>query len=188
MWAIDRVHTHDERVADCPDLYAKSCQRLMFGEAIMWHGDSATAPNPISLDQAAEAFGIDATASALTCSSEGLPGVVPLAYTPQPAEAPEAVVLVFPSTAALALAAPQAATSGGSDTPPLGHQTCNHTGTDPVRGSGLFSLSVRWIAYENLLVAVQYDTALGADRDPVVRDVRARLSSLQGLTRPAATN
>src|SRR5665811_1430514 len=88
------------------------------------------------------------------------------------------VIAVFPSAAALAAAAPDAAAHGESDVPPTGSQSCEGGGTDPLRGSGMFSFKIHWLARGNVLVAVQYDTSVGPDNDVMVAQMRARLATL----------
>jgi hypothetical protein len=178
---IARVHTHDASLAGCIPAEGVTCEQIMVGEAIVWQGDEATAPAPTSVAQAAAAFGIS-TKVGVVCAGEQLPGVMTLQY---PAADPsgmtggaEAVVAVFPSVAALAAAAPDAAAHGESDQAPTGTMDCAHTGTDPLRGNGIYSFKVDWLARGNVLVGVQYDTSIGPENDPIVGQVRAMLATL----------
>ena len=178
---IARVHTHDPSMMTCPAAYAVGCEHTMIGEAIVWHGDAATAPEPTTVAQAAAAFGISTKPVAGICESY-LPGVVVLQY-PAPSTSGstsgwEGVVAVFPSAAAVAAADPDAAAYGESDVAPTGSLGCDHGGTDPLRGAGFFSFKDRWLARGNILAAVQYDTSVGPENDAFVAQVRAQLATL----------
>jgi hypothetical protein len=85
---------------------------------------------------------------------------------------------VFPSADSLAAAAPDAARQGETDTPPTGSLDCAHSGTDVGRGPGTYSFKIHWLARDNILVGVQYNTSLGADQDPIVAEVRNDLQKL----------
>ena len=177
---IARVHTHDPALMNCPASYAAGCVHTMVGEAIVWHGDAAAAPGPTTVAQAAAAFGVSATPAAGICEGD-FPGVAVLQY-PSPGtpglQAPEGVIAVFPSTAALAAVAPDAAAHGESDVPATYGQSCEQGGTDPLRGPGAFSFKFHWLARGNVLVAVQYDTSVGPENDVIVAQVRAKLATL----------
>lgn len=193
---IARVHTHDPSMMTCPAAYASGCEHTMIGEAIVWHGDAATAPEPTTVAQAAAAFGISTKPVAGICESY-LPGAVVLQYpasTSGSLSGWEGVVAVFPSAAAVAAADPDAAAYGESDVGPTGSMGCDHGGTDPLRGAGFFSFKDRWLARGNVLAAVQYDTSVGPQNDVFVTQVRARLATLSSAgqsilppTSPAAT-
>jgi len=104
----------------CPAAYASGCEHTMIGEAIVWHGDAATAPEPTTVAQAAAAFGISTKPVAGICESY-LPGAVVLQYpasTSGSMSGWEGVVAVFPSAAAVAAADPDAAAYGESPTWP----------------------------------------------------------------------
>jgi Galactose oxidase, central domain len=177
---IARVHTHDPAMMTCPASYAAGCVHTMVGEAIVWHGDAETAPRPTTVAQAAAAFGVSATPAAGICEGD-FPGVAVLQY-PSPdnpgLQAPEGAIAVFPSAAALAAAAPDAAAHGESDVWPTGSLACASGGTDPLRGPGAFSFKFHWLARGNVLVAVQYDTSVGPQNDVIVAQVRAKLATL----------
>ena len=177
---IARVHTHDPALMNCPASYAAGCVHTMVGEAIVWPGDASTAPGPTTVAQAAAAFGVPATPVAGLCEGD-FPGVTVLQY-PSPdtpgLQGPEGVIAVFPSPAALAAVAPDAAAHGESDVPATYSQPCEHGGTDPLRGPGAFSFKFRWLARGNVLVAVQYDTSVGPQNDVIVAQVRAKLATL----------
>ena len=191
---IARVHTHDPAMMTCPASYAAGCVLTMVGEAVVWHGDSETDPRPTTVAQAAAAFGVPTKPVAGICEGQ-FPGVTVLQY-PSPGTAGlqgvEGVIAVFPSAAALAAAAPDAAAHGESDVPPTGSQSCEGGGTDPLRGSGMFSFKIHWLARGNVLVAVQYDTSVGPDNDVMVAQMRARLATLsaagQSLSPPRLTS
>jgi len=195
---IARVHTHDPSMMTCPAAYALGCEHTMIGEAIVWHGDAATAPEPTTVAQAAAAFGISTKPVAGICESY-LPGAVVLQY-PAPSTSGftsewEGVVAVFPSAAAVAAADPDAAAYGESDVAPTGVMCGDHGGTDPLRGAGFFSFKDRWLARGNVLAAIQYDTSVGPENDIFVAQVRAKLATLSSAgqslrpspTSPAAT-
>jgi WD40 repeat protein len=178
---IARVHTHDPSMMNCPAAYASGCEHTMIGEAVVWHGDAATAPEPTTVAQAAAAFGISTKPVAGICESY-LPGAVVLQY-PAPSTSGftsewEGVVAVFPSAAAVAAADPDAAAYGESDVAPVGSMCGDHGGTDPLRGAGFFSFKDRWLARGNVLAAVQYDTSVGPENDVFVTQVRAKLAAL----------
>lgn len=180
---IARVHTHDTALMNCPASYAAGCVHTMVGEAIVWHGDAETAPGPTTVAQAGAAFGVSATPMAgVTGVCEGqFPGITVLQYFSDGAFGSlgaEGVIAVFPSPAALAAVAPDAAAHGESDVPATYGQTCEHGGTDPLRGPGTFSFKFRWLARGNVLVAVQYDTSVGPQNDVIVAQVRAKLATL----------
>ncbi len=194
---IARVHTHDPSMMTCPAAYASGCEHTMIGEAVVWHGDAATSPEPTTVAQAAAAFGISTTPVAGICESY-LPGAVVLQYpasTSGSMSGWEGVVAVFPSAAAVAAADPDAAAYGESDVGPTGDMCGDHGGTDPLRGAGFFSFKDRWLARGNILVAVQYDTSVGPEHDIFVSQIRARLATLSSAgqsllptpTSPAAT-
>jgi hypothetical protein len=177
---IARVHTHDPSMMNCPASYAVGCEHTMIGEAIVWHGDAATSPEPTTVPQAAAAFGISAQPVAGICESF-LPGVVVLQYpasTSGSTSGWEGIVAIFPSAAAVAAADPDAAAYGESDVAPTGSMGCDHGGTDPLRGAGFFWFKDRWLARGNVLVAVQYDTSVGPENDVFVTQVRAKLATL----------
>jgi hypothetical protein len=194
---IARVHTHDPAMMTCPASYAAGCVHTMVGEAVVWHGDAETDPRPTTVAQAAAAFGVPTKPVAGICEGQ-FPGVAVLQY-PSPGTAGvqevEGVIAVFPSAAALAAAAPDAAAHGESDVPPTGSQSCEGGGTDPLRGQGMFSFKIHWLARGNVLVAVQYDTSVGPDNDVMVAQMRAKLATLSSAgqsllptpTSPAAT-
>jgi len=177
---IARVHTHDPSMMTCPASYAAGCVHTMVGEAVVWHGDAETNPRPTTVADAAAAFGV--SSEPVAGMSEGqFPGVAVLQYpspdTPGLAGA-EGVIAVFPSAAALAAAAPDAAAHGESDVPPAGSQIGEGGGTDPLRGPGAFSFKVHWLARGNVLVAVRYDTSVGPSNDVMVAQMRAKLATL----------
>jgi hypothetical protein len=178
---IARVHTHDPALMNCPASYAAGCVHTMVGEAIVWHGDASTEPGPTTVAQAAAAFGVPATPVLGLCEWN-FPGVTVLQY-PSPdtpgLQGPEGVIAVFPSPAALAAAAPDAAAHGESDVPATYGPSCESYGeTDPLRGPGRFSFKFRWLARGNVLVVVQYDTSVGPQNDVIVAQVRAKLATL----------
>ncbi len=180
---IARVHTHDPALMTCPAAYAAGCVHTMVGEAIVWNGDDATAPHPTTVAQAAAAFGVSARPSAFNvCTAAGFTGAPILNFPPPGVPGSqgyvEAVVVVFPSVAALAAVAPAAAAAGESDVPPEGHMDCVSGGTDPLRGPGGFSFKIHWLARGNVLVGVQYDTSVGPQNDVIVAQVRAKLATL----------
>jgi hypothetical protein len=183
---IARVHTHDPALMNCPASYAAGCIHTMVGEAIVWHGDATTAPGPTTVAQAAAAFGVPATPVTGLCEGQ-FPGVTVLQY-PSPdtpgLQGPEGVIAVFPSPAALAAVAPDAAAHGESDVPSTYGQTCEGSGTDPLRGPGAFSFKFRWLARGNVLVAVRYDTSVGPENDVIVAQVLAKLATLATTSEP----
>jgi hypothetical protein len=190
---IARVHTHDPALMNCPASYAAGCVHTMVGEAIVWHGDASTAPGPTTVAQAAAAFGVSATqvTGPFGLCEGQFPGVTVLQY-PSPdtpgLQGPEGVIAVFPSPAALAAVAPDAAAHGESDVPSTYGQSCESSGTDPLRGPGAFSFKFRWLARGNVLVAVQYDTSVGPQNDVIVAQVRAKLATLAPSPGASATS
>jgi hypothetical protein len=76
---IARVHTHDPSLSKCAPADAVACVHTMVGEAIVWHGDAATAPGPTTVAQAAAAFGVSTTPVAGICFGE-FPGATVLQY------------------------------------------------------------------------------------------------------------
>ena len=179
---VAQVHTHDAVAGKCTT-NVDHCKQVMFGDAILWAGDQATSATPSSVADAAAAFGISPTYDIAVCAGEQLPGVHVLTYPDPNAVGStgmiEAAVAVFPSEAAVAIATPDAAAHGGSKAGP-GSMNCAHSGTDALRGSGMFSFDMYWLARGNVLVGVQYDTSLGPDRDPIVAQVRTKLATLAG--------
>jgi hypothetical protein len=177
---IARVHTHDPSMMTCPASYAAGCVHTMVGEAVVWHGDAETDSRPTTVAQAAAAFGVPTKPVAGICEGQ-FPGVAVLQY-PSPGTAGlqgvEGVIAVFPSAAALAVAAPDAAAHGESDGSPTGSQSCQGGGTDPLRGPGMFSFKIHWLARGNVLVAVRYDTSVGPENDVMVAQMRAKLATL----------
>jgi hypothetical protein len=169
---IARVHTHDPAMMTCPASYAAGCVHTMVGEAIVWHGGAETAPGPTTVAQAAAAFGVSDKPVAGNCKGQ-FPGVAVLEY-----QGAEGVIAVFPSPAAVAAADPDAAAHGESDVWPTGSLACAFGGTDPLRGPGIFSFKIHWLARGNVLVAVQYDTSVGPNNDVIVAQVRAKLATL----------
>lgn len=51
-------------------------------------------------------------------------------------------------------------------------------GTDPLRGPGIYTFGMEWLARGNVLVGVEYDTTLGADKDPWVASAKVDLANL----------
>jgi Galactose oxidase, central domain/Kelch motif len=181
---IARVHTHDPSMMNCPASYATGCVHEMLGEAVLWHGDAETDPHPTTVAQAAASFGVPAAdMNGLPCDQ--FPGITVLGY-PSPDTAGlqgfEGVIAVFPSAAALAAAAPDAAAHGEAEVPPdsglAGGAFCAGTGTDPLRGPGIFSFKELWFARGNVLVGVQYDASVAPDNDVMVVQMRTKLATL----------
>jgi hypothetical protein len=162
---ILRVHTHDKPLMTCPSPDTDACEHVMIAEQVVWSGDSATEPRPTSLSQAAAAFGVPATPSRWpVCMGYGFTGA-PMLFVPatgNPADV-RSLVVVFPSSSALAAAAPDAAANGQSDSMPIGHQPC--------------PLAVHWLARGNVLVGVQTGST-GVDGDALVISAREALSLL----------
>ena len=152
---IARVHTHDPKLDGClPVSVVAACQAFMVGDAIVWSGDSTTAPHPTTVAQAAAAFNVQASPSAHPpCGGQYIPGV-PILEFPSGSGSTGAIA-IFPSPESLAGAAPEAASTGETDTPPAGRSVCTHW---------------HWLARGNVLIAVQPYAAFG--------DARTKLNSL----------
>jgi hypothetical protein len=185
---ILRVHTHDrtwtssERCA-APDLV--ECQHLMIGDAAVWTGDATTAPHPVSVEQAAAAFGVAPTDKGFTsvagCLSGVLPGVRLLPFRDPKSSTGYVygVIAVFPSKEALAGAAPDAAARGESEAFPISLQVSTPIGFWPgCAYEGVVPLHVHWLARANVLVGVGYDTTVGWPADQWVVLARTELERL----------
>jgi hypothetical protein len=181
---IARVHTHDTLAAGCPA--EQDCEHIMVGD-VVWSGGDTTAPHPVTVAQAAAAFGPKAESYAYPidfCPVSNLPGVPVLWFWPGTASAqtagtwPAAIVAVFPTTQSLAAAAPQISTDGGVSVVSQRDDICQ--GADPMY----------WMARDNILVGVPYDRALGPDKNPVVLETLSDLLKLPspGTTRTASAD
>jgi hypothetical protein len=168
-----RVHTHDPEWSGpsrCPASEMATCAHLMIGEAAVWTGDAGTAPHPVTVPEAAAAFGLAKPETVFEgCLTPELPGVRIL-----PFRDPESstgytygVIAVFPSAEAVAGAAPDAAATGETETP-LGYSTvCVIDGT------------MHWLARANVLVGViEYDPSVGPAGDQWVVLARSELRKL----------
>jgi hypothetical protein len=138
---IARVHTHDPALEGCtPASVVAACRAIMVGEAIVWSGDQTTAPRPVTVAQAAAAFGVPPTPASLPpCGGENLPGVPILVFHSGSGTGSDGVVAIFPSVSSLAAVAPAAAANGESDAPV---------------GNGNLCGNVRWLARGNVLVGL----------------------------------
>lgn len=171
---IARVHTHDPNWSGCLPSELVACEHLMIGEAVEWSGDAATAPHPITVEQATAAFGVPKTEMPGDCLAQQLPGLalLPFDMPGYPTDiAQKGVIAIFPSVEALAVAAPDAAARGESEAVPTGHQwDCAY--------NGIYSTRVYWLARANVLMGVRYDTSLGPGADPFVVEARSELQRL----------
>jgi len=172
---IARVHTHDPNWSHyCAPSELVACEHLMIGDAVLWTGDAATAPHPITVEQATAAFGVQKTEMWGDCLAQQLPGVALLpflmpGYPPESAQ--KGVIAIFPSVEALALAAPDAAARSESEAVPTGHRSdCAY--------NGIYVLRVHWLARANVLMGLYYDTSLGPQADPFVAEARSQLKRL----------
>jgi hypothetical protein len=158
---IVRVHTHDPEVAP-------GCRQVMVGDAVLWNGDAATAPRPWSTAQVARAFGVAATPMADNCLGRRFPGVAILDI-PSATTMFDGMVAVFPSVAALAAAAPDAA-RGETDVAPaaVAGLPCATWHGSPAH----------WLARGNVLVGLLRDPATQPDDDPAVISALAALARL----------
>jgi hypothetical protein len=171
---IARVHTHDDA---CPNPTA--CQDIMVGD-VVWSGGDTTAPHPVTVSQAAAAFGTTTLSFAPPlpiCPAWDLPGIPVLPFRSKALSAaptspnPDGIIAVFPSARALTAVAPDVAAKGESNVAPGGSIDCTMLGTDTRRG-------LHWLARANVLVGVKYDAALGPDKDPAVVEARADILKL----------
>ena len=171
---IARVHTHDPNWSDCVPSEMVACEHLMIGDAVLWSGDAATAPHPVTVEQATAAFGAPKTAMWGDCLAQQIPGValLPFDMPGYPADiAQKGVIAIFPSIEALAVAAPDAAARGESEAVPTGHQwDCAY--------NGIYTRRVHWLARANVLMGVNYDLNLGLQVDPFVAEARRQLQRL----------
>jgi hypothetical protein len=154
---IARVHTHAPALEGCtPESLVAACRAIMIGDAILWNGDEATAPHPTTVALAAAAFRVPASPVSRTmCGGDFLPGVPILVFSSGSGDGSEGVVGIFPSAAALAAVAPEAAANGESDVPVANSESCGY---------------VRWLARGNVLVALGPNAIIG--------EARAKLQSL----------
>lgn len=163
---IVRVHTHDPRALAV-------CAHAMVGETVVWHGDAATDSHPWSLAQVAQAFAVPPTAVADSCLGGSFPGV-DILQIPSATRSVNGIVAVFPSAAALAVAAPVAAAGETDGTPAaLANSVCLYFGDSTGRW-----FRPHWMARGNVLAGVFYDTALQPDSDAAVISARAGLDGL----------
>jgi hypothetical protein len=172
---IARVHTHDpDWSQNCVPSELVACEHLMVVETVAWTGDAATAPHPITVEQATAAFGVPKTEMPGDCVAQQMPGLalLPFDMPGYPADiAQKGVIAVFPSVEALAIAAPDAAARGESEAVPTGHQwDCAY--------NGIYSTRVYWLARANVLIGVHYDTTLGPHSDPFVVEARSQMQRL----------
>ncbi len=167
--AIVRVHTHDPQAKDCVSERVSACEQILVADAVVWNGDTGTAPKPFTVDAVAKAFGTSTAASGSDrCAGEIL-RVRVLPYQDG------GVVAIFPSQAALIAAVPDAAHAEYPLTPPQTVAECNHTVTNP---AGTHDLRFVWVARANVLIGVQYDSGVDAGGANAIVDVRQILSKL----------
>jgi hypothetical protein len=168
---VIRVHTHDAEADSCAPENRDMCMHVMVPEAVLWRGDGATNPKPISIAQAAAAFGVAATPSEAgleACAGMYLPGVTVLKF-PDGDRPMQGIVAIFPSPQAAQRFAPAAAAAGESDTLPAGVTV----------DCGDHISQVRWFVRGNVVVAVQYYYAGGgADTEPAIQFAREALGRL----------
>ena len=124
----------------------------------MWNGDTFTTPRPFDLAQVSRAFDGESAPFPVLCE-DGVAGVPAVEFSSSDGGR-HGVVAVFPTTAALMSAYPEAAKSAGSTSPPQGLLDC---------------LQVVWISRGNLLVGVED----GLPDDWFLSQVRAKLEALQ---------
>jgi hypothetical protein len=156
--------------------YIDPCQQKMVG-VVVWNGVDVITPHPVTVGQAAAAFGTTTTSYAPPldiCPMWELPGlpILPFWHTTPTAvpttQRPDAIVAVFPSPQALAAAAPDAAADGETKKAPGGTTNCQGQGPD----------QVYWLARANVLVGVMYDPAVGIDASPAVAQAWADIRKL----------
>jgi hypothetical protein len=178
---VVRVHTHDAHAADfCAPTDLNRCDAVMVGDEIVWSGAAAVEPYPATVAEVDAAFG--AAGPSDTDTIGYFPGVpqIPFDARSDQGVGMGGVVAVFPSPAALAVAAPDVAAHGESAIAPPGNNSSVGTFsvTDPARGPGLHSLKLYWLARGNVLVGVFYDVNLGPQADPIVAQAKANLATL----------
>ena len=147
----------------------------MVGEAV-WSGGATTAPTPVTVAQAAAAFGTIADSYPFPieiCPLSNLPGIPLLPFSPRGSSIgadgyPVVIIAVFPTAQLLAAAAPEAAARGESNTDPGGTGSCMQ----------MSSRTVHWLARANILVGVQYDSTKDPDADLAVLEARADIAKL----------
>ena len=179
---IVRVHTHDPQALTCSSDQLSSCKAVMVVDDTLWTGDQATEPYPTTLSQVVAAFGgVSALPFPNNTYVGDLPGVAQVLF-PGPGSSFEGAAAVFPSPEALAVAFPDVAAHGESDSFPVNSILKGITGggSDPNRGPGIFTFKIHWLARGNVLVGVQYDITLGPNADPYVKMAREDLVKLPG--------
>jgi hypothetical protein len=174
--AILRVHVHDPRAGQC-GLEAATCARAMVVEAVLWTGDEATAPRPLSVAAVSVVLHGVAPDATLVPEGNGVYGadcgsliaaareyVVP---APSPYIPTFSLVAIAPSPAALARALPiPSGAAGALEDGLIG--IVSSGGGPPVGG-----FECRWLRVANVAVLVRTS-------DPPRRTDRAFLERLVG--------
>jgi hypothetical protein len=166
---IVRVHAHDAAAADCAPGHRQECDGIMVGDQIVWNGDSVTAPQPVSTDDVARVFGVQESDLQNLCQS--LPGAraYPLG------DGYGSMVMLFPTSAAVAAVAPQAAAQGSAD----GTASSTSSGlTECAFNSDEGAMAVSWFARANVLVEVNRPAAVAPASDPLLNNVPQLLRAL----------
>jgi hypothetical protein len=166
---IVSVHAHDAAAADCVAGHRQECDGVMVGSQIVWNGDSGTAPRPVSTDDVARVFGVQESDLQNLCQS--LPGTraYPLG------DGYGSMVMLFPTSAAVAAVAPQAAAQGSA----VGSASSTSSGlTECAFNSDQGAMAISWFARGNVLVEVNRPAALAQTSDSLLTQVPQLLRTL----------
>jgi hypothetical protein len=158
--AIMRVHLHDPRAGQCG--YQRAiCDDMIVVDDILWTGDAATAPHPLSIDQViAAASEVSPTSDlrlpdpiGVTCGVGLTDGLVlcPPLVTGVPYTSPIAGAAVLPSPTAVSRALPsvQAGVDGALQPSAVAWS----------EGGSFGSYDYRWLVVDNVVVLVR--TSIG---------------------------
>jgi len=166
---IVNVHAHDAAAADCTAGHRQECDGVMVGDQIVWNGDSGTAPQPVSPADVARVFGVQESDLQNLCQS--LPGTraYPLG------DGYGSMVMLFPTSAAVAAVAPQAAAQASAD----GSASSTSSGlAECAFNSDEGPMAVIWFARANVLVEVNRPAALAPTSDSLLNQVPQLLRTL----------
>lgn len=172
-----RVHVRDPRASECGHA-ADLCAAMMVVDEVLWTGDAATAPRPISATAALAAvesvvnggrFALDGAGVVHTSCAAPLPAGQFYEGAPSPGDRPTvASIEVLPTTVARERAAAQA--EGTSGTMTKAALVCQETMGS---GSQRVTSQSRWLVVANVAVLVQLHTPMSS-ADPAFVDRLSR--------------
>jgi hypothetical protein len=163
--AILQVHVHDPRAAVQCGEYVKACDAAMVVERVLWNGDAATAPHPISEAAVAAALARVQPGAQLAplvsgsvssdCGGESMPASLHF-IVPVPVRSGAAVtwIAIAPSSDALARAFPVPAGIAGAESAAAVESTGSAGGPDGSR-----RWACRWLRVDNVGVLVRTASA-----------------------------